>query len=260
MRPLKKLAQALFLAVWCSTWITLALIAALVTWNRNVPLWMARKLWAYPLIWATGARYRAEPLPDVDFSTPHIFVMNHQSMLDIACAFYSIPTHLRFMAKEVLKYIPFLGWYMWATGMIFIDRSKGTKALRSLTKAAERIRNGANILVFPEGTRSKTGAILPFKRGPFVLALQAGVPIIPVAIEGSGRVLPSGGFDIVPGEVRLKLGTPILTAGRSKNQSEALMHEVHAALVELHRSIGGKTNTDLSAAPQEGTALAEATG
>ncbi len=240
MRPLKKLAQALFLALWCSTWITLALLAALLTWNRDVPLWMARRFWAYPLIWATGARYYAEPLPDVDFSTPHIFVMNHQSMLDIACAFHSIPSNLRFMAKEVLKYVPFLGWYMWATGMIFIDRSKGTKALRSLSKAAARIRNGANILVFPEGTRSKDGSILPFKRGPFVLALQAGVPIIPVAIEGSGRVLPSGGFDIVPGDVRLKLGMPILTQGRPKNSSEALMREVHQALIDLHHSIGGK--------------------
>jgi 1-acyl-sn-glycerol-3-phosphate acyltransferase len=249
MRSVKKLCQAVFLSVWCTLWISLALVAMVLTFNRDVPLIMARRIWARPLIWATGAKYRVEPLPEIDFSQPHIYAMNHQSMLDIACAFATIPANIRFIAKDVLKWVPFIGWYMWATGMIFVDRSRSTRALKSLSKAARRIREGASILVFPEGTRSKTGEVLPFKRGPFVLAIEAGVPIVPIAIHGSGKVLPSGTFDIVPAEVRLKMGAPILTAGRKKNSSEALMREVHAALAELHASIANGEATP-AAAPE----------
>jgi 1-acyl-sn-glycerol-3-phosphate acyltransferase len=239
----RSILQGLFLAVWSVLWISLALLVALVTWNRNAPLVMARRCWAPALIWVTGARYQVEPLPPIDFSAPHIFVMNHQSMLDIACAFASIPVNLRFVAKNVLKFVPFLGWYMWMTGMIFVDRTRGTKAVRSFAKAAVRIRAGANILIFPEGTRSRDGSILPFKRGPFALALQAGVAIVPVAIEGSGQVLGAGGFRIAPGQVRLKVGHPIATAGRPAQARDQLMHEVRAALIELHRTIGGSGGT-----------------
>jgi 1-acyl-sn-glycerol-3-phosphate acyltransferase len=236
----RSVLTGLFLAVWSAVWISLAVTLTLVTFNRSVPLAMARRFWAPALIGVTGARYRVEPLPSLDLSAPHIFVMNHQSMLDIACAFASIPVNLRFIAKDILKFVPFLGWYMWLTGMIFIDRSRGTRALRSLHKAAERIRGGASILVFAEGTRSRDGSILPFKGGPFLLALQAGVPIVPVAIDGSGKVLPTGGFTITPGEVRLKMGQPIPTAGRPRGDRDRLMTEVRDALADLHRQIGGR--------------------
>ncbi|HEY0708309.1 MAG TPA: lysophospholipid acyltransferase family protein [Polyangia bacterium] len=231
--------QGLFLLGWSAGWISLALLVAAVTWSRELPLAMARKIWAPPLIRLTGARYQVDPLPALDFSRPHIFVMNHQSMLDIACAFAALPVNLRFVAKNVLKFVPFLGWYMWATGMIFVDRTKGVRALRSLAQAAARVRDGASILAFPEGTRSKTGEVLPFKRGLFALAMEAGVPIVPVAIEGSGKVLSSGRFHCVPGDVRLRVGAPIATAGRPRNGRDALMNEVRDALLELHRQIGG---------------------
>jgi 1-acyl-sn-glycerol-3-phosphate acyltransferase len=236
--------QALFLIVWTVGWISIAVLVAAVTFNRSAPLMMARRIWAPAILWVTGARYRVEPLPALDPKTPYIFVMNHQSMLDIACAFASIPMNLRFVAKDVLKYVPFLGWYMWMTGMIFVDRSRSTRAIRSLGKAAARIRAGASILIFPEGTRSKDGLILPLKKGPFLLALQAGVPIVPIAIEGSGRVLPSGGFWITPGEMRLKMGQPIPTAGRSSKARDALMAEVRSAMIALHREIGGASRED----------------
>jgi 1-acyl-sn-glycerol-3-phosphate acyltransferase len=237
--PILNVLQALFLAVWSVFWISLALVLTILTFNRNVPLAMARRFWAPALIWATGCRFKVDALPNVDWSKPHIFVMNHQSMLDIPCAFAALPVNIRFVAKQVLKYVPFLGWYMWLTGMIFVDRSNRTKALRSLALAGARIRGGANILAYPEGTRSRDGAILPFKKGPFVLALEAGVPIIPVAIEGSGRVLPSDGFRIRAGEVRLKIGMPIETAGRSPQQRDDLLREVRDAIISLSRDLGG---------------------
>src|SRR5206468_1178744 len=83
------------------------------------------------------------------------------------------PSNLRFVAKRILKYVPFLGWYMWLTGMIFVNRSNKTQAVRSLRSAGDRIRAGASMIAFPEGTRSRDGAILPFKKGPFMLALKS---------------------------------------------------------------------------------------
>ena len=240
----RTLLQAAFLAVWSVVWISLALLVALVTWNRSAPLVMARRCWAPALIRATGARYQVDAMPPIDFSVPHIFVMNHQSMLDIACAFASIPVNLRFVAKNVLKFVPFLGWFMWLTGMIFVDRSRGTQAVRSFAKAAVKIREGASIIVFPEGTRSRDGSILPFKRGPFALALQAGVAIVPVAIEGSGQVLGAGGFRLAPGLVRLRIGQPIATAGRAAHERDQLRREVRLALIDLHREIGGAGGAD----------------
>jgi 1-acyl-sn-glycerol-3-phosphate acyltransferase len=233
------LLQLAFLALWSIFWISLSGVAGLVTRNPNVPLAMARRRWASMHWRITGSRLHVEPLPDVDWSRPHIFVMNHQSMMDIPCAFAVIPANIRFVAKHTLKYVPFLGWYMALTGMIFINRSDRREAMRGLALAGERIRAGANILAFPEGTRSKDGRILPFKKGPFLLALEAKVPIIPVAIDGTGRVLPSGGFRLHRSEIRMKLGAPIETAHRTRAERDALLMEVRDALIQLQRDIGG---------------------
>lgn len=232
-------AQAVGLVVGSVFWITLAFLCTVLTFNRNVPLAMARRCWAPTMLWISRARFEVEPLPDVDWSKPHIFVMNHQSMLDIPCAFAAIPANIRFVAKHTLKYVPFLGWYMWMTGMVFVNRSNRAQAVQSLREAGERIRAGANILAYPEGTRTPDGKLLPFKKGPFVLALEAKVPIIPVAIEGSHSVLPTGGFRVRPGRVRLKLGAPIETAHRSEHDREALIADVRQALIRLNRELGG---------------------
>lgn len=244
--PLLNFAQALFLASWSVFWIPFSLLLTLLTLNRAIALVCARHFWAPPLIKFAGARFRPEPLPPIDWSRPYIFVMNHESMLDIPCAFAVVPSNLRFVAKKVLKYVPFLGWYMWATGMVFVDRSDPAAAIRSLAAAAERIRRGTSIIAFPEGTRSRTGEILPFKKGPFGLALEAGVPVVPMAISGSARVVPSDGFRLRPGEVRMKIGMPIETAGRDKSDRRGLAREVRAAVIQLHREIGGAGATDMT--------------
>lgn len=244
--------QALYTALWSAFWISCALVALIVTLNPDVPLAMARRFWGPGLLWGSRARLQVEPLPDVDWSQPHIFVMNHTSMIDIVAAFVAIPVNIRFVAKHVLKYVPFLGWYMWATGMIFVDRSNRERAVRSLVAAGERIRGGANILAYPEGTRTRDGAILPFKKGPFVVALRAQVPIIPVAIEGAVRVLPRDGFKVRPGTIRVKFGQPIETAGLTDDDRDALMHRVRDALIDLHVAIGGAGGDKSQAIAQAG--------
>lgn len=237
--PIYNFFLAIFFVAWSIFWISAALLMTLLTLNKNIALVMARKFYAPALIRAARADFRIEPLPPLDFSRPHIFVMNHQSMLDIACAFAGLPTNLRFVAKHTLKYVPFLGWYMWATGMVFVDRSKRVQAINSLAKAGKQIRDGASILAYPEGTRSRNGHILPFKKGVFMLAVESRVPIVPIAIEGSGKVAPSDGFNIQPGRVRMKVGTPIPTEHLSAKDVNALVQQVQHAIVNLHREIGG---------------------
>jgi 1-acyl-sn-glycerol-3-phosphate acyltransferase len=247
--------QMLFCFVWSAFWISAAFLMTLITLNRSIALVMARRLWAPVLIKASGTKLTLDPLPDLDWKAPHIFVMNHQSMLDIPIAFASLPSNIRFVAKEQLRWIPFLGWYIWMTGMVFVDRTKRAAAVASLERAGERIRAGATILAYPEGTRSPDGRIMPFKKGPFMLALRAKVPIVPIAIDGSGKISPKHGvWRLRPGQVRMKVGRPIPTADRHAEDRDALMHDVRAALIELHREIGGQggVNVDIAAAGVEG--------
>ena len=233
IRVVVNLAQAAFLIVWSIFWISLAFLLALVTLNREVPLMMARRYWAPALIRVSGARLKVDSFPVFDWSKPHIFVMNHQSMLDIPIAFSVLPVNLHFIAKHNLKYVPFVGWYMWMTGMIFINRSQRSQAFKSIQRAAERVRNGANIIAYPEGTRSRTGDILPFKKGIFALALEAKVPIVPVLIRGSGDVVPPDGFCLRGGAVRVQVGQPIEVGDRAAGERDQLMREVHATMEKM---------------------------
>jgi 1-acyl-sn-glycerol-3-phosphate acyltransferase len=240
LHPIINVLQFLFLAVWGAFWITLAGLLMVLTLNGNVPLMMARRFWA-PMHWRiAGSRMIVEPLPDIDWNRPYIFLMNHQSALDIPCAFAALPVNIRFIAKHVLKYVPFLGWYMAMTGMIFINRSNHREAVKSLERAGERIRSGKSVLAFPEGTRSRDGLILPFKKGPFVLAIEAQVPIVPVAIDGSFQSMPRGWIWLRRHDIRVKVGQPIETKGLKNEDRDALLRQVRSAIIQLHREIGGK--------------------
>jgi 1-acyl-sn-glycerol-3-phosphate acyltransferase len=232
--PALNVAQALFLGFWSLLWISAALIVAIVA-GQDPALAMARRIWAPGMRWAAGADLRVEAEPTIDWSRPYVVVMNHQSMLDIVMAFIAVPANLRFVAKDVLKYVPFLGWYMWATGMIFVKRGSGA----SLLSVAPRVAGGASVLIYPEGTRSTDGRIGPFKKGAFALATAAHVPIVPVAIDGSGACLPRDGFRARPGVIRVKIGCPIPTNGPGAQDVAALGNEVRDALIALHVSIGG---------------------
>jgi 1-acyl-sn-glycerol-3-phosphate acyltransferase len=237
--PVLNVVQVLFLLAWSVFWISLAGLMMVLTRDGEVALVMARRFWA-PMHWRiTGSRMTVEPLPELDWSRPCIFVMNHQSALDIPCAFAALPVNLRFVAKHVLRYVPFLGQYMAMTGMVFINRSRRAEAVKSLALAGERIREGAHILAFPEGTRSHDGRLLPFKKGVFMLALEAQVPLVPVAIEGSRQVLAPGSLWLRRHPIRVKVGQPIQTQGRAPADRDALMREVREALAGLHRDIGG---------------------
>jgi 1-acyl-sn-glycerol-3-phosphate acyltransferase len=203
---------------------------------------MARHCWAPALLFAVFSEFEVVEGAKLDPNRAYVFVMNHQSMLDIPVAFAFIPVNIRFIFKKILYWVPFLGWFIWRTKMVPVDRKNPSQAYGSLSAGVQRIRDGVSIIAYPEGTRSTDGEILKFKRGPFVLARNAGVPVVPIAIEGTGDVLPRSTFKIRPGKVRFKIGEPIETTefGASNHEIDRLRQRVRNAMIALHLEIGGK--------------------
>jgi 1-acyl-sn-glycerol-3-phosphate acyltransferase len=232
--PLINFLQAIFLCAWTALWISLALVAILVTFRRDAALAMARRCWGPGVLAAAGVRLTVSGGEEVDWSQPHVFVSNHCSFLDIPVAFVSLHANLRFVAKSSLAWVPFLGWYMWATGMIFVDRGKSERAISSMRRAGERIRAGASILAYPEGTRSKDGRVGPLKKGAFVVALESRVPVVPIGVAGAADVVPAGGFRVRPGRVHVHVGAPIPTEGLGVDDRHAFVEHVRDAMVAAH--------------------------
>jgi 1-acyl-sn-glycerol-3-phosphate acyltransferase len=164
----------------------------------------------------------AEHLPD----GPFILMSNHQSNFDILALLGTIPRRICMIAKKELFDIPVFGSSMRRGGYIPLDRSDGRKALKSMDNAAELIRQGSSVVMFPEGTRSRDGQLLPFKRGGFMLAVRAGVPVVPVTINGSGRVNPGGLIELHHGRISVTVHPPLnVPDGLKKGETEEWMME-----------------------------------
>lgn len=187
--------------------------------------------WSRILLAAAGARMEISGVEHVP-ARPCLFAANHQSLLDIPALFLVLPDSARFLAKESLFHIPVLGWAMTASGCIPIDRSNRARAVRSLREAAVRVRGGRSVVFFPEGTRSRDGKLAPFKKGGFHLAREAEVPVVPVAISGSYRILRPGSVRVRPGPLRVHLA-PALDPARhagAEDLSAATRAAIAAAL------------------------------
>ena len=167
-------------------------------------------------------------------SPPYLVMCNHQSALDIYTLIVALPFQFKWVAKRELFFIPFVGWVMKRAGYISLDRKRPREALKAIDDAAQKIRGGMNILIFPEGTRSQDGILLPFKKGVFSLALRARVPIAPVGISGSCRLQPKGSF--IPkqkGVIYIRIGKPIETAQESRSAKTEIMLKVRQAIESL---------------------------
>ena len=223
--------QLIYTIAWTAGCIVLALIVKAACGGRTyLPLRMAARVWAPGLLHGALARLRVEGLERVDFSHPHVFVANHQSIIDICALFRALPVPLRFVLKQELRNVPFIGWYAAAMGMVFIERGKARGASRSLHAAAQLLREGASFCAFPEGTRSRDRSLRPFKGGAFQAAIEAQVPVVPVAIIGSGAVLPPSGFQVRPGTIRVCIGEPISTLGLQPHDRQKLAQRAHDAV------------------------------
>jgi 1-acyl-sn-glycerol-3-phosphate acyltransferase len=189
--------------------------------------------WAGALVWAAGIDLRTENLEIIDLEKRYVLVSNHYSYLDIPCILTAVPQPIRFMAKISLFKIPIFGWALNRAGFIPIDRKNRRTAVKSFDLAAERIRKGNTIVIFPEEGRSRERAMRPFQRGAFLLALKSEQPIVPIALDGTYDVFPAVRWRVTPGTVTLKVGTPIPTAGVSVRDKERLAEESRAQIQKM---------------------------
>ncbi len=162
---------------------------------------------------------------------PVVFMSNHESLLDPPFLAVAIPIPAVYIAKKEVKWIPGIGWAVWAAGMIFIDRKNREKAIRSIREAAQKIRGGKSVVIFPEGTRTRTGELGTFKKGGFNLAMDAGVPIVPIGLRGTFGALPPGTLIMGPGHVQAAFGDPVHPSDFPDR--DALLDEVRRRVAAL---------------------------
>jgi 1-acyl-sn-glycerol-3-phosphate acyltransferase len=190
--------------------------------------------WARDILRAARTPVVAEGLENIPRDRPVIYASNHSSMFDIWALFATLPGSLRFVAKQELFKIPLLSRAMRAVGHIPIDRAAHKKAFAAYDEAARMIQRGtSSIVVFPEGTRSRTGELLPFKNAPFGLAIAAQVPVVPVYVHHTFEILPKGAWRLRPRPIQLLVAPPISTTGLRPEDRERLRDEVRAAMVAL---------------------------
>jgi 1-acyl-sn-glycerol-3-phosphate acyltransferase len=190
------------------------------------------RTWIRWILRTFEVRVAVEGLDNVPARAPVVLMSNHQSLFDIAAIIDTLPPSVswRFVAKKELVRVPIFGWCLVTTGQIIVDRANRARAVESLRRAAGRIRSGASVIVFPEGTRSPSGSLRPFKSGPFHLAIEAQVPIIPVTVSGSQRITPKGSLQVHPGVVKIAFGKPIPTRGVAMEDRGRLKARVRDAI------------------------------
>lgn len=194
----------------------------------------APRIWSAGILKVAGVRVELEGADHIDPDRPQIVVANHASWFDVFALSAHFPGSYHYVAKKELARIPVFGRSWIACGHIAIDRSHHGSAVASLDRAAEKIRNeNATIIMFPEGTRSPTGELQRFKKGAFVLALKAGVPVVPLAIRGSHQVMPKGQWLVRPGRIRIRIGRPIPVEGLEMSDRHALLRKSRAAVASL---------------------------
>jgi 1-acyl-sn-glycerol-3-phosphate acyltransferase len=226
---LRALATVLFITVVTSLGSFWGLFLRLLDPSGDRVLDLARA-WSGWVTSFAGVKIEVDNRAHLVPEQPYVFMVNHASSLDIWAMFVVLPRRIRMIAKKQLARIPLFGWGMWAGRFIFIDRHNGLSARRSIDEAGQRIHNGESVLLFPEGTRTRDGSLGPFKKGGFHLAVKAGVPIVPVALKGTGELMPRGSFLLRAGTVKAIIGEPIATQGLGDEERATLNDRVRAVV------------------------------
>lgn len=229
-----------FTIVFTVVMFTLTLFGLLVPGEsgRRWQLFCART-WAAGILWAARCPVVTTRLSDEVPAGGFLYFSNHSSMLDILALEVALhETPFVFAAKRELFKVPFIGWHLRLAGYVEVDRRNRDRAISAYAKAARQIRErGTIVTVYPEGTRSPDGTILPFKKGPFHLALEAQVPIVPIAVDGAQLALRKHSLRLYGHPIRVVVGKPIET--KDFADREALLRTTRLAILDLHRQAGG---------------------
>ena len=197
--------------------------------------WLAR-LWSWLILTTCGVKVSLTGLENLDKNRNYIFAANHQSIYDIPILFAWLPFSFRILYKESLNRVPFMGWHLFLCGHISVDRSNPVRARQSLERAAKRIQQGTSVVVFPEGTRSANGSVGRFKQGSFLLAIKSGVPVVPITISESWRIMKRGQVTVHPGMVRVHVEKPIAVEGLDENGAIELARAVRETVLENYQT------------------------
>lgn len=223
--------QSLFIIGWTvfvtAFFCSIAIAASFLRLDNNGDLLHKMgRVWARSILFASRIKVTVKGLANIDPNRSYIFMANHQSNFDIPVLLSYLPVRFRWLAKAELFKIPLFGLAMQKAGHISIDRFNRESAIESLTEAARIIKNKGSVFIFPEGTRSRDGNLRPFKKGGFVLAIDSGVPIVPVIIQGTWQIMSKRGIRIKPGNVILEIQQPIETTNYTRKTKKELMEKV----------------------------------
>ena len=221
---------------------TLSLGSSLFERSGHFAHWCAR-LWSRLILRTTGVRVDVEGLERLTPGRTYVFVSNHQSIYDIPILFWSLPYQLRIIAKDSLGRFPFLGWHLRRTGHMLVDRRRPDRT-KIFGWASRLTTNGLSLIVFPEGTRSGDGRVARFKGGSFYLALEAGLPVVPLSVIGSRHVMLKGRLATYPGDVRLVVHEPIDTSGLQGADAREFAERVRQIIVPDAESDADRPSAD----------------
>ena len=218
--------------LWYAHTVIMATIS-LIVWpfdrTGKMQHWCAR-WWCRLVAWSIFAKIKVQGTENISADQTYVYMANHSSLIDTPALFAYLPYQFRIMAKKELFYIPFMGWHLWSAGNFPIDRSDPRKTAKSLREVIEGVRSGKSLAVFPEGTRTPDGKLQEFKHGAFKIAVRAGVPIVPVSIVGTFKLLPKSTLAPRPGRVYVIIGEPIDTRQYSERNLNELIARTRQAI------------------------------
>lgn len=190
------------------------------------------QLWGESILFVSGIRVKVRGISHIDPDSPCVYMSNHQSNFDIPVLLSCLKVQFRWLAKTELFRIPLFGYAMKKAGSISVDRSDSRSAMKSLKQISATIRSGVSVLIFPEGTRSTDGHIREFKKGGVSLAMAAGVPIVPIILNGTRAIMPKRHIEITPGNVLMEICPPIQTSMYGRKDRDMLLEKVRTIICE----------------------------
>jgi len=223
--------------IWLYTVVlgTASLISSLFDRDGKIQHGFAR-LWSWLIMKTILSPFTVSGLDKIDTTKPHLYAVNHLSAMDIPALYVGLPFQFHIMAKKSLFHYPFLGWHLRRSGQIPVDAESALASMRSLNRAAESLKSGMPLVIFPEGGRSPNGHLQPFMPGGFYVAIKAGIDIVPMALIGTFDLLPMNTFHIKPRPLELLVGEPISAKGYSSRQVDQLSGVVYKAMEDLYYS------------------------
>jgi len=234
---------------------TVSLTLGPLTKERRASLW-AMRAWCQASVKALAIEVEASGLEHVPQAVPFVYCSNHQSLVDILVLGSVLPGDYKWAAKRSLMKIPFLGWHLRLAGHVPVDRNAGARSAAQVIERFEQVLAGGKpLLVFPEGTRSEDGVVRPFKVGGFSAAVRADAPVVPVALEGTHKLMKKGAFDLGHGVARrvaVTVGAPLYPRreGSEASRIDDLRDRTYATIVALHRSLGGTVGENPGVEPE----------